>query len=190
MYKRLFILVEGNDDERFFRHAIQPLLEKEYNTITIYQYSQKPNNSINSFLVSIKAMEADYIFVGDIDSNECVAKKKRKILNKLNQLFDDKIVVVIKEIESWYLAGLNQESSNQMGISQFSDTNNVYKEQFNEIIPQRFSSRVDFFQEVLKYFSIDIARLKNESLNYFTSKFIDPINNIDLIREQSAVSTE
>lgn len=31
-YKRLFLLVEGDDDERFFQRIVKPRLEKKYYT--------------------------------------------------------------------------------------------------------------------------------------------------------------
>jgi len=35
----------------------------------------------------------------------CVSAKKQEAQNKLKNIEDDKIIVVRKEIESWYLAG-------------------------------------------------------------------------------------
>ena len=41
-YKRLFILIEGDDDERFFEKIINPLLDKKYNSITLWKYGDVP----------------------------------------------------------------------------------------------------------------------------------------------------
>ncbi|ACB52151.1 hypothetical protein cce_2803 [Crocosphaera subtropica ATCC 51142] len=47
------------------------------------------------------------------------------------------------------------------------------KEQFNQSIPQKFSSRVDFMIEVLKAYSLNtvIKKESNQSLVYFINKY-------------------
>ena len=82
-----------------------------------------------------------------------------------------KIIVVIKEIESWYLAGLDNKVCRQLKINNFADTDNVTKEKFNALIPKKFTSRIDFMSEILKYFSIEIAKQKNNSFQYFVEKY-------------------
>ena len=84
---------------------------------------------------------------------------------------NDKMIVVIKEIESWYLAGLDNEVCRQLKINNFADTDNVTKEKFNALIPKKFTSRIDFMSEILKYFSIEIAKQKNNSFQYFVEKY-------------------
>ena len=84
----------------------------------------------------------------------------------------DKIIVVIKEIESWYLAGLDNEVCRQLKINNFADTDNVTKEKFNALIPKKFTSRIDFMLEILKNFSIEIAKQKNNSFRYFVEKYV------------------
>ncbi|MFW6029499.1 MAG: hypothetical protein ACOCRO_04515 [Halanaerobiales bacterium] len=49
---------------------------------------------------------------------------------------------------------------------------------FNNLIPRNFDLRIDFMQELLKYFSIDTGKRKNKSC-----KFIDPIIS-NHVREQ------
>jgi hypothetical protein len=188
MYKRLYLLVEGNDDERFFKHIIKPLLINEYDYIKIWQYAQKSPDIKNRFLRSIKAMRADYIYIADMDDANCVTERKGKIISKLDHLSEDKVIVVIKEIESWYLAGINREKSEGIGITYLSNTNNIYKEDFNNFIPDRFDSRIDFMQEIIKSFCIDTGKMKNNSLKYFFEKFIDPI--ISKNGEQVAPTSE
>ena len=45
-YKRLFLLVEGDDDERFIKQIITPLFEENYKYIKPWKYSQKKKNKI------------------------------------------------------------------------------------------------------------------------------------------------
>lgn len=115
-------------------------------------------------------MNADYFYVTDINLAPCVTAKKEKVQGKFNNLDENRIIVVIKEIESWYLAGLDDTSSQTFRISSFSNINNITKEQFNALIPKNFDSRIDFMLEILKCFSIEIAKQRNKSLRYFLEK--------------------
>ena len=169
-YERLFIFVEGDDDKRFFDAIIKPVFEKQYDSVAVWKYSQKKNREVSSFLKSIKGMNANYIFVSDIDLAPCVTAKKQDIQDKFNELDKDRIIIVKREIESWYLAGLNDASSKRFGMSHQESTDNATKEQFNGLIPQKFDSRIDFMQEILKCFSIETGKQKNTSFRYFFKK--------------------
>lgn len=99
-YRRLFIWVEGTDDERFFNTIIVPRLTGRYDDIQVRRYSERKNDSIDKFLISIQAMGADYIFVADIDTAPCVTCKKEQLLNAFNPLETNSIAIVKAEIES------------------------------------------------------------------------------------------
>jgi len=169
-YKLLYFLVEGNDDERFFERIVKPKFEEKYHTVKLWKYAQVENTKVDNFLKSIKAMGAEYIFVVDINSAPCVKSKKQEILEKFRNVDIDRIIVVIKEIESWYLAGLDTASSTKLKIS-YEPTNNISKEQFNDLIPKKFDSRTDFMMEILKSYSIETAKQKNKSFKYFIEKY-------------------
>lgn len=172
MYSRIFILIEGNDDERFFNRIIKPKLEKNYMLVTFYKYSEIPKKKkkINNLLSSIKSMRANYIFVTDLNATPCITAKKEAKLIKCGNIDKNKIIVVIKEIESWYLAGLDVEDSKKLGIPFYSDTSNLDKEQFNRLIPKKFDSITNFKLEILNYFQTRIAKQKNKSFEYFLNK--------------------
>lgn len=170
-YNLLFILVEGPDDERFFNKIIRPRFEKKNVWVKFYNYSIVKEIKINKFLKSINAMGADYIFVADINHVPCITLKKDKIQNKIQDIDRNKIVVVIKEIEGWYIAGIDDENSPKLGFKNMIHTNDLTKEDFDRIAPKKFRSRIDFMQEILNVFQVDIAKRKNDSFKYFTEKF-------------------
>lgn len=170
-YKQLFIWVEGIDDERFVEKILKPLFSTTYNQIKIIKYAGLKKEKINNFIISINAMNSDYIFLGDIDNSTCIRTKKTILSEKFNKLDINNIIIVIKEIESWYLAGLDDDTCSQFNLSNFSNTNNLIKEQFNQIIPRKYDSRIDFMNDILKCFSLQIAKLKNTSFNYFLQKY-------------------
>ena len=116
-YKRLFILIEGDDDERFFEKIMKPKFEKNNYTVQLWKYAHKNNRKIKNFLKSINSMGAEYIHVNDINNFPCVTAKKAKIKEKFRNFIDNnRVTVVIKEIESWYLAGLSNADSKNLNL--------------------------------------------------------------------------
>ena len=110
------------------------------------------------------------MFVVDFNSTPCITAKKREVKGVIKNIDKDRIMVVKIEIESWYLAGLDVNSSKTLGIASCNDTNNLTKEQFDRLIPKRFDSRIDFMQETLKHFQMKVAKQKNKSFKYFFEK--------------------
>jgi len=126
---------------------------------------------VDNFIKSIKAMGADYIYLTDINYSPCITAKKGDVKRKYKNIDIDKIAIVVREIESWYLAGLDNMVCKKLKINTFNNTNDVSKEKFNTLIPKEFISRIDFMLEILKNFSIAIAEHKNTSFQYFLKKF-------------------
>jgi len=171
--KQLFIFLEGNDDERFFENVVMPLLQERYYMIRFWKYSQRKPAKVANFIRSICAMNADYIFAGDLDSDPCITSKKGQITKKNNQLAEEKIIIVAKEIESWYLAGLDEKTSKKLSIRkkiQFTDT--ITKEDFNRLIPKNMP-RIEFMQKILENYDIEIGKKKNSSFGYFLNKWVN-----------------
>lgn len=173
VYRRLFIFVEGDDDERFFDRLIRPLYKQIYDNIQLWKYSQQKFKKTNGFLNSINSIpHADYIFVADLDDSPCVTAKKERITSQFKKLSEDRILVVCREIESWYLAGLNDDSRRKIKIQRrFNKTDSISKEQFDRMMPQKFVSRIDFMQEIMKLFDRETASSKNTSFEYFMRKY-------------------
>jgi hypothetical protein len=169
-YKILYILIEGNDDEWFFEHAIKPLLETKYQSIVLWQYAQKSTEKIQQLIRSIRRMKADYLFIGDIHDLPCVTAKREEILRRLSNIEAEKIRVVVKEIESWYLAGLNDKNAQNLTGTTFMATDEITKEKFDPLVPKKYDSRVAFMHQILNNFSIDEARDRNVSFRYFIEK--------------------
>ena len=170
-YHEIYFFVEGSDDERFLKTTVIPLIDKKYRC-SLHRYSGMSKKKVVSFLKSINAMNfADYILLGDINHSSCITKKKGNLIEIYEQKLDEnKTFIVVKEIESWYLAGLDEKKCEELGIKSFLETNNVTKEQFNDIMPAGYDSRIDFMVEILKSFSMETAIIKNNSFQYFMGK--------------------
>jgi hypothetical protein len=119
-------------------------------------------------------MNANYIFTADIDRAKCISTKKDYIKSKVTNIDLSNIVVVIQEIESCYLAGLDDDSCKSLGIKLKENTTDfITKEDFNRLIPKKFqASRIDFMIEILNLFNINIAQERNSSLKHFCEKYL------------------
>ncbi|MDP2797932.1 MAG: hypothetical protein Q8N94_10550 [Methanoregula sp.] len=171
MKKRLFIMVEGEDDVRFFGRIIKPLFVSRYESIEIIPYASIKREKVNNFLKSVRQMNNDYIFVADIDTERSVRDKKQILYFHFNNIAGHSIVIVIKEIESWYYAGLSAIAAQDIGVADLTTTDNIFKEDFNQLMPRHFDSRIDFMFEILKSFSLETAVLKNRSFKFFVERY-------------------
>jgi hypothetical protein len=171
MKKRLFILVEGEDDVRFFGRIIKPLFVTRYESIEIIPYASIKREKVNNFLKSVRQMNNDYIFVADIDSEHSVRDKKQILYFHFRNISGHSIVIVIKEIESWYYAGLSATAAQELGVANLPATDELFKEDFNLQMPRHFDSRIDFMFEILKTFSLETAVLKNRSFKFFVERY-------------------
>ena len=164
-------MVEGEDDIRFFGRIIKPLFVSRYDSVEIIPYASIKRMKVNNFLKSVRQMHNDYIFVADIDTERSVRDKKQILYYHFDNIEGSSIIIVIKEIESWYYAGLSRESELNLGVPDLSLTNELTKEDFNRLIPSKYDSRIDFMFEILKYFSIESARMKNHSFRFFVDRY-------------------
>jgi len=171
MKKRLYILVEGEDDVRFFGRIVKPLIAPRYDSVEIVPYACIKREKVNRFLQSISQMKNDYIFVADIDSEHSVRDKKQILYYRFSNVDGGRIVIVIREIESWYYAGISGASGQALGVPDLPSTDDLTKEDFNALIPKRFDSRIDFMFEVLKSFSLETASRKNKSFRFFAHRY-------------------
>lgn len=169
-YIALYILIEGDDDERYFERIIAPILGKKYDCVQLWQYSWKGNKKIRQFIRSINQMGAHYLFIADLHNSKCVSARKASIGKKRPFLDDSKIVIVIKEIESWYLSGLPEKDLKRLHKRSWSNTEDIDKATFDNIIPKGFSSRINFMIELLGDYRINSAIKRNRSLRYLLEK--------------------
>lgn len=162
----LIIFVEGIDDERFINHFYGK------NNIKVIKYAREKKERINNYIKSIKSMpNCDYVFICDIDLKSLNGKKE-EILSQFPACEIDKIVVSIVEIESWYLAGLDEEAAKSIKVKYIYYTEKVTKEQFNSLIPSKYD-RINFMIEILKKYNMKEALCRNSSLKFLVDYFVN-----------------
>ena len=167
----MYLFLEGNDDERFFDCVIRSLLVKKYGRVKTVQYARDSPKTTKRFLRSIRAMGDEYILVKDINDAPCITVSKKKAVNKY-QADSGNIIVIVKEIESWYMCGLDDKCCKKLGIEgKIGDANLARKEHFDKMVP-RGISRIEFMQQILEKYNIEIGEQKNKSLHYFARKWL------------------
>lgn len=165
--------VEGGSDARFFDAVLKSLLGTKYHRVVIRTYASMKRDKFSAILEAIKAMGADYLVVADYDCSPCVTSKKDWLHQHIKGLEPERTRIVIEEIESWYAAGLDEQGIAGFGmpvLAALAGTDRLTKEQFNEMVPQMYDSRIDFMMEILKIFSVETARKRNRSFEYFLRK--------------------
>ena len=176
MLKILFVWLEGPSDEQFFEGTLEPILSSRYVSIHKIPYAERSTTSINKKLHEVVRSNVilDYLWCADLDPDQypCVTEKKRAEISRHPLLRPDRIAVVAPEIEAWYLAGLDSEACEALGIPEYQNTDSITKEKFKQLLPNAYSSEIDFRTEVLKKFSLDTAMRKNESFSYFCKRHL------------------
>ncbi len=179
MLKILFVWLEGPSDEQFFKGTLEPILSSRYVSIHKIPYAERSTISINKKLHEVVRSQVilDYLWCADLDSDQypCVTEKKRAEITKHPLLDPGRIAVVSPEIEAWYMAGLDSEACAALGIPDYKDTDSITKEKFRQLLPNAYNSVIDFRTEVLKRFSLDTAKRKNESFAYFCKRHLEVI---------------
>jgi len=175
MFNELYFLVEGNDDERFFQRIVEPILQDRYDYIGYYQYARRPKRKIQAFIKSIASKQADFLCITDINTSPCVTARKKQVKrNKLGTLSDSRVLVVKKEIESWYLAGLNEECCRRLRLPACRETESISKEQFKQFLSgSKLGCTINCMIDILRNYNICTAKSKNESFDYFHRKYLD-----------------
>jgi hypothetical protein len=169
----VFLLIEGDDDERFFDKVVKPIAEQRYCWVRPWKYAQKKRKRIVGLLRSARSMGADFIYVRDFDGATCISARKEQIQEQLGALMPaEKIIIVVQEIESWYLAGVDERSCDTLGFSGLgSSTDKVTKETFERLRPPSMS-RIALLGQLLADFDVDTAVRRNASFGYFATNWL------------------
>lgn len=149
---------------------MKSLFEKKYDRVVIRAYASMKRAKFSALLGAVRAMGADYLVIADNDHAPCVTFKKDLVCRGISGVQPQRIRVVVEEIESWYAAGVDREEMEKLETSFPANTDGLTKEEFNDLVPERFDSRIDFMMEILKVFSLDSARSRNASFDYFLHK--------------------
>lgn len=172
-YRRLFLFVEGDWDERFARRILAPVWEKRYDHVDFVRYSNLPKTKIESYLRSLGPMGADYLFLADLDRPErCITAAKEILCKAYPHLDPARIRIACLEIEGWYAAGMRPDHPKYGGLSlaQIRETDGLSKESFESAFLAKGSSPYEARLDLLDSFDLARALERNRSLRYFVEK--------------------
>ncbi len=179
MCKTIYLILEGDDDIRFFDKIISPLIIDHGCTIVYSKQSMRKKKNCGRFLQAIENMnEWDYLYAKDIDVFPCAKSRKEHIMDELSGKIDvDKILIVAKVIESWYLAGVSDRTMRSLGVTPENirkikrSTDHIDKAKFYEFFPSS-KAQSEIMITLLNNYDIETAKQRNKSFNYFVSKFL------------------
>ena len=175
--KIIFIFVEGSSDEDFIKSIFNRGLEGR----TVRIIKMKGNNNKKTRDKIINSLNSDFIeglIVVDSDANnygewnehvharrlEQFLKEMRLTKYKDNVSEITKFVVI--EIESWYVAGLNQSARNRLNFHKSKlDTDRFSKENLEEILGRE--PLIEDYSAMLEEFELDEAIKNNRSFKDF-----------------------
>ena len=171
-YRTLFLLVEGSDDARFCREVLIPIFRRTFDDVRTWEYSRKKPSKTVNFIRNIGYMNADYILFGDMDRRPCVTSTKEDLATQFPVMSWDRVVVIRRMIEAWYLAGISEASHRNLALDRVRDIEEITKDQFNDLVggsDEHSNSMI----EILKYYDVEVARQRSPSFRYFWQKHVE-----------------
>ncbi|NPA35210.1 MAG: hypothetical protein GXO48_09815 [Chlorobi bacterium] len=127
---------------------------------------------MQNFIRSLNSMSHDYLLFTDLNSAPCVTHVKQLLTNKIPNLSPSNIIVVKREIESWYVAGIDDNLAKKLKITKPlpQNTETFSKEDLMHLKPPSFQFLSEFMLSILEDFSVETATKKNASFAYFISR--------------------
>ena len=174
---KIFIYIEGDHDEIFVNFILSEYARKNF-SIELHPipYAQKTTKNISK---SIKSkFRHNYIFLSDLDSDyhPCITSMKEERNDKYDGLDYSKIIIVKEEIESWYLAGVDNSLDIFKKWEIPDSTDEIKKEDFDKIYKTSFDSKKNCLIEIAKHYNFNLAINRNTSFKYFLNR-LSNLNN-------------
>lgn len=176
MHRPFTAFVEGPSDARFFDRIVKPNLRKVYAPISVVEYAHLPDRIVNGFIRTLNSSGEGYVLLCDVDDYACVPSRLDSITGRHPELPRNKVQVVVREIEGWYLAGVSRQHCHRLKLraSKLSKgTNELTKENLSSFREQDSPlSVIELMTSICGCFQIALARQRNRSFNRFCSRFL------------------
>lgn len=170
----IHVLLEGPDDERFFRSVLRPELGKTYDKIRTYLYAKRTKKEVEEYVKTLRGAKQDYVVLADFDARStCYGGRKLSLRKRIRRADPDKIAIANTEIESWYLAGMGRHECESLQIPYHPNTEPISKEEFEQMRSRAGPMpRAEFMSEILGMFDTGLARRQNASFGYVWDRFV------------------
>ena len=160
--QKLYVFVEGRDDERLMRIIIQKCYS-QYAPV-FFRYSTVQSALIREIVGRLRSDDDPYVLFTDKDHFTCNITRKQNRTNEYG-VEEDRIIVVNTSIESWYAAGANTSVFNP----QVNRSETINKQRFNQLIGSAVY-HTKIMENIVEDFDTNIAIQKNKSFKYFYRK--------------------
>jgi hypothetical protein len=184
--RQIHFFVEGNDDVLFMNAVVRPICLLHQVQYNVFAYSQEKVVKTSAILQTHMLRGEDCFFLADKDSMQyrTIEQRKHALYHRYQLPDQAHCVVVVEEIESWYLAGLPHDVYTELCIGRYYDgTNTITKEQFNAQLAHTHKASkgrsVILLRYLLRRFDVDIACERNRSFLYFYNTLLRVLNTSD-----------
>jgi len=176
MHKILHVLVEGDDDESLVDNVIKPWLvtNDRYNDVIPFQYARKEKEIIENYVNTVNHKGEDLICLADSTHAQCIPERLEQLIKYEIGTFNlGMIFVVVKEIEGWYLAGVDSGCCRRIRVQYVPRTDQITKEAFHAIIAKsKYRPRAACKHEMLRNFDVPLASTRNRSFFRIFDRFL------------------
>ena len=164
-----FIFVEGDYDRMLIEKIID--MPGFPDNVEIVRYAKKKKEFVNSYIRTLN--NQPYVFTADMDIlGSCPKDIKEIVCTKYTSVGINNVAIIILEIESWCIAGLNQNAKTELQVHPryYSYPENVSKEDFKAIAAKAKLNYYDLHAYCVDLFDIKVAKTRSNSLKYFLNK--------------------
>lgn len=171
--RNLFVFVEGKEDIVFVKNVLHNIFQKHSINLIPIPYQTTRNHEVKKHIRASRANH-DYVLLSDLDSHSypCITSRKDQRINELDgEITPDKIIIVVEELESWCLAGIDARIEEYADFVIPENTDDVTKEDFDEILSKTSFNKNKLFNYLSLNFSVDLAIERNKSFKYFLEKY-------------------
>jgi hypothetical protein len=182
MRKKLYLFVEGEWDKVFFEIFLHKHLNEMYGFEEIRYFMFAEDKDVREQLrVMIEQKNINFLLCPDLDFQFDELMRLKKIKKLAEDVFkveterlEHKTFVIVQMIESWYLAGFNEDFCKKHGIDFFKNTEDTTKGTFIQMAKKLKKAPIRFRDDLTKvycnHFSIEEAKERNESFRKFLEK--------------------
>lgn len=163
-----FLFVEGYYDEVFVKKISEKLQIKC--EIKIVKYAMTQDAKVSSYLQSIISQKIQFLFIADrdIDHYKTTVDREKELYRRYPCLNSSNHILVIPEIEGWYIAGLNQKSVKKLKLKNLPLPDECTKEKFIATLPSQ-QDGTPIRNDMLKLYDIHFAETRSSSFRKFVS---------------------